>query len=97
LIDSVRLRVVSKCCRLLRADVVLIFVLRFFPNLAFSSVNSSSSFLHSADKGKDILGKFVLVGGRIVEENHEFCSMEEEYILDEVEGEAAESVGNHNF
>jgi len=32
-------------------------------------------------------------------QNHEFCSMEGEYILDEVEGKAAESVtmGNHNF
>jgi hypothetical protein len=74
--------------------VFIVFVIFRFP---FSSVHSCSSSLHSADKGKDILGKFVLVEGRIIEENHEFCSMEEEYILDKVEGEAAESVGNHNF
>ncbi|CAI2184178.1 9586_t:CDS:2 [Funneliformis geosporum] len=44
-------------------------------------------------------GKFVFIGGRIVEENHEFCSIEEEYILNEVEGKAAELImmGNHNF
>ncbi|CAG8724616.1 18129_t:CDS:2 [Rhizophagus irregularis] len=39
---------------------------------------------------KDILEKFMLVRSRIVEENHEFCSVEGEHILDEVEGEPAE-------
>ena len=93
MISSVQLRVVSKCCLLLRADVALIFVLRFFPSLAFSSVNSGSPSLHSADDNC-ILEKLEFVGDRIVEENQEFC-MEGEYVLDEL----AESfmVGNHKF
>jgi hypothetical protein len=34
----------------------------------------------------------MFIGGRIVEEYHEFCSVKGEHILDEVEGEPAESV-----
>ena len=73
-------------CRLLSAAVVLI--LRFFPCLGFSSGDSSSLL-----DCRDILGKFALVGGRFVDENHEFYSMGG---VNEV---AAESVtmGNHNF
>ena len=78
----------------------MFIVIFHFP---FSLVHSCSSSLHLTDEAgvdcKDILGKFVLIRCRIVEKNHEFCSMEGEYILDEVEGKAAESVttGNHNF
>jgi len=70
---------------------------------ALSSVSSCPLSLHSANKdgvdGKDILGKFMFVGGFIVEENHEFCGMEGENVLEEVEGKAAEAitVGNHNL
>ncbi len=77
----------------------IVFVIFHFP---FSLVHSCSSSLHLTDEDgvdcKDILGKFVLIGGRIVEENHEFCNTEGE-LLDEIEGKAAESVmmGNHNF
>ena len=92
---SVRLRVSSECFRFVRAFVELAFL--FLPVLTFSSMWSSSFSLHI--DCKDILGKFVLVGDRIVEENHEFCSVEREHILDEVEGELSELViiGNHNF
>ena len=78
----------------------MFIVIFHFP---FSSVHSCSSSLHLTDEEsvdcKEILGKFVLIGCRIVEENHEFCSMEGEHILDEVEGKPAESItmGNHNF
>src|SRR6185437_4435948 len=41
------------------------------PDLALFSLFGVSSLLDC----KDILGKFVLVGGRFVDENHEFCSM----------------------
>jgi len=55
---------------------------------ALSSVSSCSPSLHSANKdgvdGKDILGKFMLIGGFIVEENLEFCGMEGENVLEEV-------------
>ena len=78
----------------------IVFVIFHFP---FSLVHSCSSSLHLTDEDgvdcKDILGKFVLIGCCIVEENHEFYSMEGEYILDEIEGKVAESItmGNHNF
>ena len=62
-IGSVRWRA-SKCCRLLRAAVVLI--LRFF--LVWGSRRATLPPCL-------ISGKFVLVGGRFVDENHEFCSM----------------------
>ena len=64
---------------------------------------SNSSSLHAADEdsvdGKNILSELLLVGGRLVEENHEFCRMEGEYMLEEVKGETTESVlvGNHNL
>jgi hypothetical protein len=85
----------------LRAAVLL--VLRFLLVPALSSMSSGSSSLHTTNEycvnGKDILGKFVLVGARLIEENHEFCRMEGEYVLEEIEGESAESisVGNHNL
>ena len=89
--------------RLLRAAVAFSLILRFSPVLALSSITSSSPSLHAADEdsvdGKDIFGELLFVGGRLVEENHEFCRMEGEYVLEEVEGETTESVsvGNHNL
>ncbi|RUP49541.1 hypothetical protein BC936DRAFT_142295 [Jimgerdemannia flammicorona] len=57
---------------------------------------SGSSSLHVADEdsvdGKNILGELLLIRGQLVEENHEFCRMEEEYILEEIEGETTKSV-----
>ena len=64
---------------------------------------SGSPPLHAADEdcvdGKNILSELLLVGGRLVEENHEFCRMEGEYVLEKVEGETTKSVsvGNHNL
>ena len=49
--------------------VVVVLILRFFPCLGFSSGDPLLDC-------KDILGKSALVGGRFVDENHEFCSME---------------------
>ena len=71
---------------------MLIFPL-FLPVLTTLSVSNSSS-LQSADDNC-ILEKLEFVEDCIVEENHEFCSMEGENILDEL----AESfmVGNHKF
>lgn len=66
-------------------------------------MTSGSSPLHTTDEDsvdrKDIFGEFVLIGSRLVEENHEFCRMEGEYMLEKIEGETAEAVtvGNHNF
>ena len=71
---------------MLRAAVVLI--LRFFPCLGFSSGDSSSLL-----NFWDILGKFVLVGGRFVDENYEFCSIGG---VDEVVAES-DTMGKHNF
>ncbi|RUO95726.1 hypothetical protein BC936DRAFT_143355 [Jimgerdemannia flammicorona] len=64
---------------------------------------SSSSSLYMTDEnsidGKDILSELLLIRGQLIEENYEFCRMEEEYMLDEVEGKTTESVsvGNHNL
>ncbi|POG59925.1 uncharacterized protein OCT59_001836 [Rhizophagus irregularis] len=59
--------------------VLIVFVIFRFP---FSSVYSCTSFLHLTDEDgvgrKDILGKFMLIRGRIIKE----YSMEGEQILD---------------
>src|SRR2546429_9447958 len=89
---SVRLRVASEHFHFLRDIIVLIFPL-FSPVLTTLSVSNSSS-LHSADNNC-ILEKLEFVGDRIVEENHEFCSMEGEYVLDELA--ESSTVGNHKF
>ena len=98
-----RLSVLSECCRFLRAAVAFGIFLHFWLALAFSSMASGSSSLHAADEdcvdGKNILGELLLIGGQLVEENHEFCRMEGEYVLEEVEGKTTKSVsvGNHNL
>ena len=61
--SSVQLRVVSKCCHLLHANIVLIFVLCFFPSLAFLLVNSSCIWQIKTVLIARISGKFVLIGG----------------------------------
>ncbi|UZO10428.1 uncharacterized protein OCT59_002011 [Rhizophagus irregularis] len=100
LTSNVRLRISSERCRLACSyctDLPLLAYFACFDALVYVEQ------LHSTDEGsvdcKDILGKFVLIGGRIIEENHEFCSMVGEHVLDEVEDKPAESVtmGNHNF
>jgi hypothetical protein len=66
-------------------------------------MTSGSSPLHTTDEDsvdcKDIFGEFVFIGHRLVEENHEFCRMEGEYMLEKIEGETAEAVtvGNGNL
>jgi len=89
--------------RFLRAVGAPFFPLSFLLVPALSPVTSGSSPLHTTDEDcvdrKDIFGKFVLIGSRLVEENHEFRRMEGEYVLEEIEGETAEAVtvGNGNL
>jgi hypothetical protein len=79
----VRLRVASEHFCFLHDIFVLIFLF-LLTFLIFSSVNNSSFLYLADDDCKDILGKLEFVGGHIVKENHEFCSMEGEYALDEL-------------
>ncbi|CAB4427555.1 unnamed protein product [Rhizophagus irregularis] len=96
LTSNVRLRISSERCRLACSYCT------DFPLLAYFACFDALVYveqLHSTDEGsvdcKDILGKFVLIGGRIIEENHKFCSMEGEHVLDEVEDKPAESKPKH--
>ncbi|RUP19750.1 hypothetical protein BC936DRAFT_139296, partial [Jimgerdemannia flammicorona] len=91
----------SEHYHLLHIIIAFGFIIYFLSILVLSLITNSSSFLYMIDEdsidSKDILSELLLIRGQLIEENHEFCRMEGEYILNKVEGKTTESVLVSNY